>query len=161
MAEKRRSKRILILLTAICVSAPAVFCFGPSLIHACHRVGTTESERQINKERYHELARQESSKSTSSQERSRVSEERWRLYHWFHARGWPIDEGWHDTAFGKKRRAWRALFNYWRDGSNRAETSRPETMVLKPSGLFLQALLLQNMLAPGAHPKVQITQPPP
>ena len=77
-------------------------------------MGTPDSERELNKALYHELANKEAfDKTISISERAQVKEGRLRLFYWFHARGLSIDEGWHESALGEKRRHWRDLLEYW------------------------------------------------
>ena len=109
--KKRKRKRVLVLLIALVL---ILFYFGPSLIHSIYRAGTPESERETNRSRYHELASKEvGNKPVMISERGQISEEKKKLLYWFHARGWAIDEGSHESALEERKRHWRELFKYW------------------------------------------------
>lgn len=88
--------------------------FGPAMIHLGYRFGTEASEREENKVLYNQLANQVArAEGLSEAERAEITGEKNRVFLWFHARGWNIDEGWHESALGEKRRHWRELFQYW------------------------------------------------
>ncbi|MDA7867610.1 hypothetical protein N9C66_00190 [Akkermansiaceae bacterium] len=98
-------KGFQILLVLVFVSA-ACFFGGPWMIHRAYRLTTSEAERDGSKIRYHRLASSERLAEGAELVEMRV--ERMRLYYWFHARGWAIDEGDHE-----EHRPWRELFNHW------------------------------------------------
>ena len=94
-----------------------LYIVGPSLIHLVYRSLTSTSLRDANEKRYHELASTEAFDTTlSEKERSEVRKDRWILFYWFHVRGWPIDEGEHDSILQSHQRAWKELLVHW--GSN-------------------------------------------
>jgi len=103
--------RVLLILLGLCAGC----FFGPTLIHWSYRLGTTDVEREAKKGRYHELAHKEAFvRKNAGAGREKPSEERRRIFYWFHARGWPIDEGWcGEGMLGEKKRQWRDLFQYW------------------------------------------------
>jgi len=76
------------------------------MIHLVYRLTTSEVKRDANKVRYYGLASSERLAEGAELVEMRV--ERMRLYYWFHARGWAIDEGDHE-----EHRPWRELFTHW------------------------------------------------
>jgi hypothetical protein len=100
----------LLILAALCTG----YFAGPALIHRAHRLTTSNSERRLMKQRYHELVAKEWDRSLADADRAQASKSRWAIYYWFHARGWPIDEGWHEGPLQETARHWRELFQYWR-----------------------------------------------
>ena len=85
---------------------------GPSFIHLGYRLATPASTRKAQAARYDFLANAEVfDKTLSDGARQRMQGERVRLFYWFHARGWKIDEGDDKTSLLKP---WRELFRYWK-----------------------------------------------
>lgn len=82
----------------IAIFGCAVFYWGPNVIHASYRGGVSETDKTELKAKYNNLTNQE---------------ERMKIYLWFHARGWNIDEGWHENFLQKKKRDWSELIQYW------------------------------------------------
>ena len=86
---------------------------GPSLIHLGYRAVTQRSVKEAKAERYQSLANAEVSDSTLFEaQRLVMRNERLRLYYWFHARGWNIDE---DGESKSLLQPWRELIRYWTD----------------------------------------------
>lgn len=50
-------------------------------------------------------------------DKSLTASERIKIFYWFHARGWPIDEGCHEAFIGKRKRLRGDLLSHW-TGSN-------------------------------------------
>ena len=85
---------------------------GPSLIHLAYRVTTPLSVKQTQANRYQRLANSDAfDASLSDAQRMRVREERLRLFYWFHARGWNIDE---DDEGRSWLQPWRELIQHWK-----------------------------------------------
>lgn len=80
---------------------------GPAILHAVHRSGTPEGEREAQRRRYAELSGRPGPDPAARAEQRAI-------FLWFHARGWNIDEGWHESWPGRRRREWRELLDYWR-----------------------------------------------
>lgn len=99
-----RKNKLRLWLAASLLGVLLAFLWGPGIIHLCHRMGTSAEERQAMTAKYHQLERQKESNA-----------ERMQAYHWFHARGWHIDEGDnHESYLAQRRRSWREIFSYWR-----------------------------------------------
>lgn len=110
--QKPRKRRGLLWLVLLLGAGVALFFFGPSLIHAVYRSGTSENERMGNKIRYDRLVFL--GENAEGPVKERLDQERRRIFYWFHARGWNIDEGWHDSKpAGTTIREWRDLITYW------------------------------------------------
>jgi hypothetical protein len=85
---------------------------GPSVIHLIYRSGTSLSANQVQTEKYYYLTRiLNSDLSISDEQRSDLLDEKKRLFYWFHARGWAIDDG---DEGGSLFNRWRELYLYWK-----------------------------------------------
>lgn len=100
---------VFIVLT-ICI----IFYFGPCVIHHFYRSGVLESQRLELKSEYNDLSNQELKASLTALEKQNIHEARMNIYYWFHARGWNIDEGWHENPLQRKQRDWKELIAYWK-----------------------------------------------
>lgn len=81
------------------------------LIHLVYRVATPLSLKQIQTDRYNDLANAEAfDQAPSVEQRTNMREERLKLYYWFHSRGWNIDEGDEETSW---LRPWDELIRHW------------------------------------------------
>jgi hypothetical protein len=100
--------RYLVPLTGAAVLILVTFFWAPPVIWKAYREDTSEKEKTEKTRRYHHLANTEH----LMDERSRLASqrERLRLFYWFHARGWPIDEG-HEGSSTLGH--WRDLVRYW------------------------------------------------
>lgn len=104
-----RSRRFRII--AVCIAIGVMTLIGPTLIHAAYRMATPASAKQARTERYHFLANAEvADPSLSAEQRSRMRQERMKLFYWFHSRGWPIDEGDDEESL---LLPWRELIRHW------------------------------------------------
>jgi hypothetical protein len=84
---------------------------GPTAIHFIYRSTTSLSDNKVQTEKYYYLTSVEDSGTPlSDPQRTRLETEKKRLVHWFHARGWNIDEG---QKNGGLIHSWRELFRYW------------------------------------------------
>lgn len=102
-------------LLAIALVAVIVVA-GPSTIHLIYRSGTSLSANQVQTEKYYYLTSVENSDAPiSSEQRLRLQAEKMRLFYWFHARGWSIDEG-HEAK--SLFHHWRELCLYWKSSEN-------------------------------------------
>ena len=91
------------------------------LIHLAYRVTTPTSTKQIQTERYDYLANAEAfDKSLSEEQRVRMQNERLRLFYWFHARGWNIDEGDEDSSW---LQSWYELIRHWTSNQGAIKTA--------------------------------------
>src|SRR4051812_15144674 len=106
--------RYLVSFSCALVLFLITFFSGPSVIWKAYQRTTSDKEKLEKRRRYQELANAE----IGMDERSRLKseEERTRLYYWFHARGWPIDEG-HEGSSTLDH--WRDLVRYWRSHEKR------------------------------------------
>lgn len=111
--KKRLGRRWSLRLVAMILFLIVVFFTGPGLIHRAYRLGTSDAERQARASQYHALAAPELEVLTSGGPLMEARKARREISLWFHARGWPIDEGWHDNFFQKTLRGWRELLAYW------------------------------------------------
>lgn len=86
------------------------FFLGPPLIHLGYRSVTGPDEKEQNSRAYFQKAADERSLTDAAkiQESQRA---RLRLYDWFHARGWEIDEGDEELRWNH---SWAQLFRYWK-----------------------------------------------
>lgn len=111
--QKKSKRRFLFL--SILLGPLAIFFAGLPLIHQGYRMATPPGERTESKSRYLELAEREfHDRRLTPSERLRIRSERMEIYYWFHARGWPIDEGWHESLIAKQSRLWGDLFKHWK-----------------------------------------------
>ena len=92
-----------------------IFIFGPPLIHAAYRATTPGAVIESQRVEYSRLANSELQLSGTAKAASQ--KRRYKLYMWFHARGFSIDEG--DDEYPMVLRCWSDLIAYWRgdDGS--------------------------------------------
>ncbi len=100
-------KKILMILGLLCLLITG-FLLGPVLLHLGYRAATTPEEKAQKEKTYFELAHAEFSMTAEALQKSR--HERRKIYHWFHARGWDIDEGHETPPFAE---SWRQLFRHW------------------------------------------------
>jgi hypothetical protein len=105
------SKSPLKRCVTLVVGVLLVALMGPSLIHLGYRAVTPSAVRRAQTDRYHFLANTEvSDKSLSEEQRESLRQERMRLFYWFHARGWNIDEDDEDRSW---LHPWRELIQHW------------------------------------------------
>jgi hypothetical protein len=99
-------KRFLIALVVFVILAG--LCFGPRLLHSLYRAATPESVMQSNLKEYARLASEELHLTGTA--KIDAQKKRYRLFLWFHARGFPIDEGDGAVSFWQP---WSDLIGYW------------------------------------------------
>ncbi len=125
---------------------------GPSLIHLGYRAVTSTSDRHTQTERYHFLANTEvSDKSLSEDQRESLRQERMRLFFWFHARGWNIDEGDEDRSW---LHPWSELIQHWTRTNKAAGANKT---LVPTAGAPLSHMPSVN---PTRHPVAAITPTP-
>ena len=100
---KKNTKRVIFALVLV---ALIVSTYNASIVHLYYRIITTKADKEANTRRYHYLAYEELKLIRDDQISMR--EERRKLYYWFHARGWSIDE---DEE--SKSKPWQELRIYW------------------------------------------------
>ena len=100
------NKRLLRVVFVLILAALSVSIYNASIVHFYYRVTTGKGDRGENTARYHYLALEEL-KLTGS-DRVLIRKERKKLYYWFHARGWDIDEDEESQS-----RPWDDLRIYW------------------------------------------------
>ena len=84
---KRLLKTAGIIILTVCL----FFGAGPGLIHLGYGFATPDSEGQTMQDRNTSPAKQEAlDKSIDQTTRTRLQEERLKLFHWSHARGWRL-----------------------------------------------------------------------
>jgi hypothetical protein len=108
-----RIRRRFILVIGI-FSALTFFVLGPELIHLIYRVFTPDSVMLEKRSQYSWMAETES--TLSGAKKIQIQKDRYKLFLWFHARGFPIDEGDESLPFWQP---WKDLIDHWRgdDGS--------------------------------------------
>jgi hypothetical protein len=116
---KSASKKVLLIGCGLFLGL-ILFLFGPSAIHAGYRAATPDAVVQDRRTEYQRLANGELRLTGAAKRASETT--RGKLYLWFHARGFSIDEGDEETSLWQP---WRDLIDYWRgdDGSRFYSTS--------------------------------------
>jgi hypothetical protein len=99
----------------------AVFRFGPDLVHAFYQSMTPDSVMQNQRTEYSRLDNSELKLTADA--RTDVEKKKYKLFLWFHARGFPIDEGDTPTPIWQP---WTELIEYWEgDDGSRFFLSQP------------------------------------
>ena len=130
---------------------------GPSVIHFGYRAVTSTTDRHAQTERYHFLATAEvSDKSLSEDQRENLRQERMRLFFWFHARGWNIDEGDEDRSW---LHPWRELLQHWTKPNQAAGASKTPVPIAGAALLFMPSVIPTHepvaALTPRRSPKLR------
>ena len=112
-AQKRKYRRFWALLLILFVVSGSCFYFLPSVIHIVYSNQTSQSERESQLKRYQNICEEECRMTISTNDYMLLNREKDKIFYWFHARGWNIDEGWHENTFGEKVRHWKDLYAYW------------------------------------------------
>jgi hypothetical protein len=86
----------------------ALFFRGPSIIQTLYRHATPDSDMQAKRREYSRLDNAEIHLSGAAKVESQRA--RYKLYLWFYARGFPIDDGDGEVPFSQP---WRNLIDYW------------------------------------------------
>jgi hypothetical protein len=102
----RKRLRLVFALLLVFIA----FLLGPWLIHAGYRAATPGALVQSQRAEYARLANGESELTDAARKANERT--RYKLYLWFYARGFSIDEG-HGLA--PLWQSWRDLIDYWRD----------------------------------------------
>jgi hypothetical protein len=108
----KRPHRLFLTFVWI-VFATAIFIFGPIVIHKIYAYTTPESVMIAQRKEYSRLEKAED--TLTGADKVKIQKDRYKLYLWFNARGFPIDEGDgcdNRVHFGEP---WRNLLDYWRD----------------------------------------------
>jgi hypothetical protein len=99
--------RLLFTRLAILVLL-AVLLWGPNVIQALYRSATPDSVMQSQRKEYSRLDNAEVHLTGTAKIENQKA--RYKLFLWFHARGFPIDESDGEVSFWQP---WRDLFGYW------------------------------------------------
>jgi hypothetical protein len=105
---KRLSVGLVILVLLV------LFFRGPSLIQALYRSSTPDSVMKTQRKEYERLDNAEIHLTGPAKIENQKA--RLKLYLWFYARGFPIDEGDGEVPFWQP---WRNLIDYW-DGDDQS-----------------------------------------
>lgn len=124
MSVSPAKQRYLILVGCALIVFLITFFSGPSAIWKTYQQSTSEKEKRERALRYHALANAELAMDDRS--RFKSQEERLRLYYWFHARGWGIDEGHEDSSILDR---WRDLIGHWKSNEKEANQAPEPTPV--------------------------------
>jgi hypothetical protein len=105
------------LMSVLTIFAIVIFIMGPIGIRKVYAYTTPESILKAKRAEYSKLEQAEDTSTGST--KIKFQKERYKLYLWFNARGFPIDEG--DGCDNRIHlwEPWQRLINYWRgdDGS--------------------------------------------
>jgi len=117
---KPNKKNTIRVFSVIVLVVFAVSIYNASLIQLYYRAVTSKTEKEENTTRYHYLAMEEIKLSGDS--KVPIREERRKLYYWFHARGWSIDEDEESQS-----RPWHDLRIYWKNQSREQSSAGQST----------------------------------
>ena len=105
-------RRSILFLSPVALGT-VIFLFGPLVIRHIYASATTKSIMDEQRKEYSRLEQEED--DLTGLKKIKMQKDRYKLYLWFNARGFPIDEG--DGCDNKIHlwEPWQNLIDYWRD----------------------------------------------